>query len=125
MSIPNSPFHHGLLGEPMAADLVLEIAERTPVGRPATLVPALVTVANQNPPLAPLHRPCDPILAAEQKIADLKVQIAPKPDSRGRSPFDQVRREAYGRTSIHISRSALGFCVRTVSDSPWDPGRTP
>jgi hypothetical protein len=35
-----------------------------------------------------------------------------------------VRRDAYGRTSTHIVRSAFEFCVRTVSDPP-KPGRTP
>jgi len=63
---------------------------------------------------------------AEQKIADLKAQI-----DANRGPLDlartrlRERRDTYGRTSIHIQRSALEFCVRTVSHTPRNPGATP
>ncbi|HEX2269980.1 MAG TPA: hypothetical protein VHH35_10610 [Pyrinomonadaceae bacterium] len=99
----------------MAADLVLEIAERTAVGRPATLVRALVTVANQNPPLAPLHRPCDPILAAEQKIGDLKVQIAPKPDQpRSLAIRPSSARSVRTHIDSHLAKCARVLCQNCV-----------
>jgi hypothetical protein len=60
----------------------------------------------------------DAIAGAEQKIADLKAQDRGEPgavdDARIRL---RVRRDAYGRTSLRMVRSALESCVRTVSDS--------
>jgi hypothetical protein len=62
----------------------------------------------------------------EVKIADLKAQIEAR-----RDPPDVARirlsvgRDPYRRASTHIVRSAFEFCVRTVSDTPRNPGQTP
>ena len=86
-------------------------------GDPAEFARALISVAEQNPPARHFIAGDDAIAGGQQKIAIRRHRSKRTRSCRRRSHSTESRRDTSGRTSLHMVRSALESCVRTVSDT--------